>query len=940
MDEEMTPGQRRFSVALLLTVVVFAAGLAAQDTHDPYPPLVKEVIGVRDSLRTAYSTAVGMNRAILAWQLGVWCRDPETAAVRPWNDRVAALFDMAMMKRGRYTLSKDDYPRRPEGQDYITAPHWTKALRDLDSKFAAERFDELGTTYWSHWPGLLDEIKELADARLADRRHDLDTALVRYKAAFDISDDNAFRGEVLVGVSNELNRKQQYQSALDTLTWAVNHGGFSDDALFSMGRTLIYLGRIREAISLFELTLEVNPYHEQAHYYLGNGYTSRNYTQIEEAHPEAFPQTEEEIEELEGAKSLMKSGLYEDTADSLMALRRLHASWIEPVTMLAEISWLKGEMDLSEAYCQEALKLIPAYGRAHAIFAKVQETRRLQRSERRVHFRDAYLATPIPTVPGIEKYVLNWNELTPRHKKVVARSIYPWRQFVPVLEETGSTLYIKPIHELLSDAPFMTPLRDQRINLDSRLWDDVRGAGGFHTVTGIEDVERELYGGYNTVIHEVTHQVHGLLTTPEKKRLQDAYQGAKARAAKGQDAFMSRYQASTVWEYFAEGVNAYETPTIDQWDEREIVRDRMDRDTALVSIVKDFLALSDMAPYYTEGHVNATYQDLEEGRAEHAWSRLQKIDSSFTMTRPVLAARSTVASLLGKDSVAVAAAQDYIKVYPDEPDGYALLSTALEHAKNIESNETPVSVLERGLKRTNLQPRYPLHLALAREQQLAGEFSAALANYDSALNVQADLPEALWGHAETLADSAMISGTSEPLVEADSVYRQAVQLRSGVAELRLDYARMLIVEGNFSGADEQINEAESLIPGDPLAMGYRAWLLGAQGDRQRAQALLAEALEDDPVPDETEVLASYFDVEGVPAMDMLLGEMASETPRYVYNPRRYRYETRGELLPWYMVLLKKSLEEPKVNVLNSTTEEIPTDSTAATPDSTGVSPVE
>ncbi len=908
MDEEMTRGQRRLSLALLTTVVVLTAALAAQDARDPYPPLVRDVLEVRDSLTAAYTTALGMDRALLAWQLGVWCRDPETAAVRPWNDRVTALFDMAMMKRGRYTLSREDYPHGPEGQDFITPPHWTKALRDLDADFAAEHFDKLGETYWNHWPGLLDEIKAIAEARLADRRHDLDSSLASYRQAFELASDDALRGIAVLGAANELNRKEKHQAALDTLLWAVKHGGFSDDALFAIGRTLIYLGRIREAISMLEITLEVNPYHEQAHYFLGNGYTSLNYTQIEQVHPEAFPASDEEREELKGAKSLMKSGLYPEAADSLMALRRLHASWIEPVVMLAEISWLKGEMDLSEAFCQEALKLIPAYGRAHAIFARVQETRRLSRSARRVAFREKYLAEPTPEVPTIEEYVLNWNELTPRHKKAVTMSLYPWRRFIPVLQETGSTLYIKPLHELLSDAPYMTPLRDQRINLDSRLWDDVRGAGGFHTVTGIEDVERQLYGGYNTVVHEVTHQVHGVLTTPEKKRLQEAYQNAKAKAAEGEDVFMSSYQASTVWEYFAEGVNAFVSPTIDQWDEREIVRDRLGRDTALVSIVRDYLAIDDMAPYYTEGHVNATYQDLEEGRAEHAWSRLQKIDSTFSTTRPVLAARSTVASLLGKDSIAVGAAQAYIEQYPDEPDGYALLSTALEHAPEGAWKETAISVLERGLARTTLQPRYPLQLALARERQLAGAFTAALALYDSALAVQADLPEALWGSAETLADSAMISDEAAPFTEADSIYQHAVVLRSGVAELRLDYARMLIAEAKYDEADEQITEAEALIPGDPLAAAYRAWLITAMGDTARARKLLLPALSNAPVPDETQVLASWVGVTGRPSLELLLGKMAQETPRYVYNPRRYRYETRGELLPWYMVLLRQSLE--------------------------------
>jgi hypothetical protein len=35
---------------------------------------------------------------------------------------------------------------------------------------------------------------------------------------------------------------------------------------------------------------------------------------------------------------------------------------------------------------------------------------------------------------------------------------------------------------LLSETPGLATLRDTRINYDSRLWDDVRGAGGYNTV--------------------------------------------------------------------------------------------------------------------------------------------------------------------------------------------------------------------------------------------------------------------------------------------------------------------------------------------------------------------------------------------------------------------------------------------------------------------------
>ena len=85
------------------------------------------------------------------------------------------------------------------------------------------------------------------------------------------------------------------------------------------------------------------------------------------------------------------------------------------------------------------------------------------------------------------------------------------------------------------ECPDQETLRDQRINYDSRLWDDVRGCGGYHTVTGIEDVERTIFDRYNTVLHELTHQVHGVLTADDVARDPGALppgQGARRRDAR------------------------------------------------------------------------------------------------------------------------------------------------------------------------------------------------------------------------------------------------------------------------------------------------------------------------------------------------------------------------------------------------------------------------
>ena len=198
-------------------------------------------------------------------------------------------------------------------------------------------------------------------------------------------------------------------------------------------------------------------------------------------------------------------------------------------------------------------------------------------------------------------------------------SIEPWKAYVPVLVATGSYHYIKPLYEKLSECPNLSTMVDQRIGYDSRLWDDVRGAGGYTTVTGIEDVERSIYNRYNTVLHELTHQVHGLFPPEDAQRIEETYRSASARDAQGEKVFVSRYQGSSVWEYFAEGVNSYFSPRRNEFDTRDITRERLfESDTALVSLLEYYLTAPNLEACYPVGFVNAASDRIEQGDLDGA----------------------------------------------------------------------------------------------------------------------------------------------------------------------------------------------------------------------------------------------------------------------------------------------------------------------------------
>src|SRR4029079_7323104 len=171
----------------------------------------------------------------------------------------------------------------------------------------------------------------------------------------------------------------------------------------------------------------------------------------------------------------------------------------------------------------------------------------------------------------------------------------------------------------LSETPGLATLRDTRINYDSGLWDDVRGAGGYNTVTGVEDVERTIFDRYNTVTHELSHQVHGVLTAEQSRTIQDLYRQAKARDEQTKNGFMSRYAGGSVYEYFAEGANALVSPKRDAWDPREVVRERLDPiDPALRDLVHADMALTDVSASYPIAYTNAGDDRVERGDTQSA----------------------------------------------------------------------------------------------------------------------------------------------------------------------------------------------------------------------------------------------------------------------------------------------------------------------------------
>lgn len=749
---------------------------------------------------------------------------------------------------------------RAEMDALLRAPRPSAAERELIYQWLFARDDGIAIDRRTRTvlaDAQVDAVDLLAAGRLALERRDFERARQCFERALRKAVRSVDQAHALRGLGQRHFQLREFDASLQKLEQGLA-AERTADGLAALADTLIRLGRTEDAIAAAEGAVALNRHHEAAHYLLGNGYVRENYTQLSARLGPAF-------------------------APLLADVRR------------ASDAFEKGDFDTSLALSLAVLQRCPQLGRAHAIAAKALESQRLRIDVHRADYERRFAATPMPAVPGIERYVLNWQDLSPRHRKRVALSVAPWRAFIPVLVEGGATHFIKPMWMRLSETPQAHALKDARIDYDSRLWDDVRGMGGHFTVTGIEDVERSIFDKYNTVLHELTHQVHGVLTADQSREIEALYQQAKQRNAKTRNGFLSRYAGGSVWEYFAEGANAEASPRRDAYDGREIVRERLiAMDPALRALVKRFFAQRDTRASLPVALVNAGNQKLEDGMLADATPLFERALALAPHDESALAARLRALALEGNGAAARALAGRALARHPHSGALRVAAADALWHGGSPLAAEV-LPGLSRGLDQFKGEDRFRVDLALADHHRRLGNLTQALAAYDAVLAYQGDQPEALWGRAATLAlDSQWDAAFTQ--------YEAVIRLRTGLLALRRDYALDLLRAGRREPARAQIQAALLLDPRDPDTLALQAWTALAEGNAAAAQRVATEALALGPWSDLAVIVqAGALQAQGQAdaaqaALAPLRQRIASATPpSYVYRPEKSEWLSVHEL---------------------------------------------
>ena len=209
----------------------------------------------------------------------------------------------------------------------------------------------------------------------------------------------------------------------------------------------------------------------------------------------------------------------------------------------------------------------------------------------------------------------------------------------------------------------------------------MRGCGGFHTVTGIEDVERTIFDRYNTVTHELTHQVHGVLPADDSRIIQEHYRRAKVRDDSTHDAFLSRYAGGSVYEYVAEGANALVSPRRDAYDPREVVRERLTAmDPDLEKLVRGLLARTDVSASYPVAYAAGGDDRVERGKVEEALPFYRKALKAKPDEETALVSYANALVLGGRAREAEDVARRAVTTHPTSGPARLALASADWHA--------------------------------------------------------------------------------------------------------------------------------------------------------------------------------------------------------------------------------------------------------------------
>ncbi|MEX2529603.1 MAG: tetratricopeptide repeat protein [Gemmatimonadota bacterium] len=612
----------------------------------------------------------------------------------------------------------------------------------------------------------------------------------------------------------------------------------------AMATMLRQNGDVEAAYARFMTVLGFNPTQDGVHRDLGNGGSLISWGRYPPFEDEAVPQ--ELARRLGEADSLLL--LREmDAADArLEEILEDHPGQASALLKAASVHYYRGNYHEARNAFLNLTRTHPGLGLAH--FGVIESTKRL-REARDPRIREAYerfRTAPRPPEPlRLRDVFVDYDRLDEDLQKIVLLSVAPLGHYIPILAISGGTHRLLPFHHRLWQLPDNVGSRGRR-TFDGRLWDDVKGQGGRHAVSGEEWTRETSLERFNVLSHEFMHQIHALLTPEQRERIEGMYESAREERRT-----LDSYADSNPQEYLAQAYEAFISPAKDPRLSGTAGNTRA-RVRELDPEVSDFLAeMNDLDSYLPHAVLALRRrlaqaarngpEALEEAEEEAAW-----VLRHYGEAPELLLLHASVARLQGDYDAAFARHARLAEILPD--DLTAHIHLAEDRVLGWHDHEGAATILESFLRRHPQAARPWLHLASHRLG--AGDADGAA----SALERSSEAPDAGEMGADVLhhlleAELSRLQGDGEGEAAA---YRRVLDGQDPEHPgARAGLARLALAVGDMGAARRWLGPVPEDDP-EPVGLAEaRALLLLAEGQGDAALVLLHGLRERQPARLET-----------------------------------------------------------------------------------------
>ncbi len=679
-------------------------------------------------------------------------------------------------------------------------------------------------------PSDADAWAAAAGRRLA--RHQVDSARAALDRALELDSLNVNAWLALARVDEDAKADSL---ARRDLARAVFVDSLSAEAHLALAGRFRSDGDVQSAFEQLVSVLKFDPWNASANNTLGNGGSMTSWGRYPPLADSAVPS--ELARALDTASAHFVHREY-DQADA--GYRDVLARWpgyADALLGIACVHYERGEFEAARDTFGLVAQTFPGLGLAH--YGVSQSLARIrERGDPEIRAAAArFDSLPVPPEPeGLRRVFPDFARVDPDLQKIILRDVAPLSHYVEVLAIGGATFELIPLNQRLWEIPYGEHNRGRR-TFDLRLWDDVKGQGGFHASAGEEWVREVKEEHFNVLAHEFMHQVHSMFTEDQRKEVEALF-----RKAKAEHRTLDSYADYNEMEYLAQAYEAWISPRKAPGLGGTGGHTRAEVEKLDPDVVRFLEKVNDRASY--RGNEIIAYRQrirslTGDGDLEGARRSGEEALARYGDDVQLLTALAGVARLRGDYAHAEALDQRAIASFPESIRGY--LGLAEDRARGRQDHAGAGDAVERYL---TVDPGSDeAWLALAGYRLAAGQYDLAdraLAKADTLLGPSN--PEA--GYFSTLAELDLVRGDT---AGARRSYDHAIRTisRSNIPGWSA-IAEMALARGDVEQAVGVLATARSIDAGSPRVRELAALVGAARGRSSEAVDSLAALNREDP----------------------------------------------------------------------------------------------